>query len=59
MADMFPWGVLFADEAHHSTADYYGSVIRAWPGHVIGLSGTWWCMSDYDALGGGYAGHTW
>jgi len=56
LSEKLPWDILIADEAHHSIADYYGSCIRAWPGPVIGLSGTWWCMSDFNALGEGMAG---
>ncbi len=45
------WGVLIADEAHHSAADFYGSCVRAWPGPVIGLTATSWLLSDKMGLG--------
>ena len=51
MNELLPWDILIADEAHHGLADYYQSCIRAWPGPVIGLSGTWWSMSDFNGLG--------
>ena len=47
------WGVLIADEAHHSAADFYGSCIRAWPGPVVGLTATSWLLSDKMGLGEG------
>ena len=50
-ADNATWGLLIADECHHSIADFYGSVIRSWRGPVIGLTATAWLLNPKQALG--------
>ena len=45
------WGILVVDECHHAIADFYGSVVRAWQGPVIGLTATAWLMNPKQSLG--------
>ena len=42
--------LLIVDEAHHSAASTWSTIIRGWPGPVLGLTATPWRMSKREGL---------